>query len=111
MALLVATALPVGHDNAFAGEGSARTDLQLIADFHVLGAGVGAMLGWQSPTVAFFLAPFFGLGYALVKLISQRTREIPYGPFLSIATIVVMVFHDPIMDQLLNLIQGSFGPP
>lgn len=81
-----------------------------LGDVHLM-AAVGAMLGWQSPTVAFFLAPFFGLGFALVKLITHRTREIPYGPFLSMATLAVMVFHDPIMKKLLHLFRGSFGSP
>lgn len=70
-----------------------------LGDVHLM-AAVGTILGWQSPTVAFFVAPFFGLGYALVRLIVQRSREIPYGPFLSLATVVVMIWHDPIMNYL-----------
>ncbi len=70
-----------------------------LGDMHLMGA-VGAVLGWQSSVVAFFVAPFFGLGYAIMRLVLKGSREIPYGPFLSAATIVVMIFHDSIMDYL-----------
>jgi leader peptidase (prepilin peptidase)/N-methyltransferase len=46
--------------------------------------------------VAFFVAPFFGLGWALVQLIFKKTRQIPYGPFLSIGVFVVILLHDRI---------------
>jgi leader peptidase (prepilin peptidase) / N-methyltransferase len=67
-----------------------------LGDVHLM-AAVGAVLGWSSPTIAFFIAPFFGLGWALARLLIHRSREIPYGPFLSAATVVVMIFHDPIL--------------
>jgi prepilin signal peptidase PulO-like enzyme (type II secretory pathway) len=43
------------------------------------------------------VAPFLGLGWAIFRLIAHRSREIPYGPFLSIATVIVMIFHDYIV--------------
>jgi hypothetical protein len=47
IAVLVASTLPLGQEDAFAGEGAVRTDVQALADFHVLGAGAGAMVGWR----------------------------------------------------------------
>ena len=73
-----------------------------LGDVHLM-AAVGAVLGWFDPTIAFFVAPFFGLGWAIVRLVSHRSREIPYGPFLSMATVVVMIFHDPIVAYFLRL--------
>jgi len=67
-----------------------------LGDVHLMGA-VGAMLGWASPVIAFFAAPFIALSWALTRLILQRTREIPYGPFLSVATLAVMMLHDAII--------------
>jgi leader peptidase (prepilin peptidase) / N-methyltransferase len=67
-----------------------------LGDVHLM-AAVGAVLGWQSPVIAFFVAPFLGLGWALFRLIAHRSREIPYGPFLSMATVIVMIFHDYIV--------------
>ena len=67
-----------------------------LGDVHLM-AAVGAVLGWQSPVIAFFVAPFLGLGWALFRLVAHRSREIPYGPFLSVATVIVMIFHDYIV--------------
>ena len=72
-----------------------------LGDVHLM-AAVGAMLGWMSPTIAFFLAPFMGLSWALARLIIHRTREIPYGPFLSAATLIVMLTHDIIVKYFLQ---------
>jgi len=77
-----------------------------LGDVHLM-AAVGAMLGWQSPTVAFFLAPFFGLGFAVLRLVIHRTREIPYGPFLSMATVLVMICHDAIVEYLMATLQPA----
>jgi len=66
-----------------------------LGDVHLLGA-IGAVLGWQDVLLVFFIAPFFGLISALLlaglgKLVRGQVRMIPYGPYLAIATIVVMV--------------------
>jgi len=80
---------------AFGREAMGLGDVPLMA-------GVGALLGWISPLVAFFIAPFFGLSWAIVRLITRRSREIPYGPFLSAATVVTMLFHDSIVAYFRN---------
>jgi hypothetical protein len=46
LALQAGASLPLGHRQAFAGEGALRSQLQLIGDFQLLGAGVGATVGW-----------------------------------------------------------------
>jgi len=81
-----------------------------LGDVHLM-AGVGAVLGWVSPTIAFFVAPFMGLGWALARLALHRSREIPYGPFLSMATVLVMVFYDPMVRYLERVLMiGSDIP-
>lgn len=52
---------------------------------------VGSFLGWQAGVVIFFLAPFAGLAIGLLQLVLRRNDEIFYGPFLCLATLVVMV--------------------
>jgi len=42
----LAATLPAGRTDAYFGEGALRTDLKLLGDFHLLGAGAGAYLGW-----------------------------------------------------------------
>jgi hypothetical protein len=51
--------------------------------------------------VAFFVAPFFGIGLALYLWFLRKSRELPYGPYLSLATGFVMLFYCPIADYLL----------
>jgi leader peptidase (prepilin peptidase)/N-methyltransferase len=60
----------------------------------------GAIIGPLFIVVAFFLAPFFGLAWAIYQMFFQKTRQIPYGPFLSIAIVGVMIFHDSILTYL-----------
>jgi hypothetical protein len=52
---------------------------------------IGAFLGWQAGVVIFFLAPFAGLVIGLLELILRRNDEIFFGPFLCLATLVVIV--------------------
>lgn len=47
LAVQFSSSLPAGDDDAFAGEGSLRTHAQLLADIHLLGAGLGASVGWR----------------------------------------------------------------
>lgn len=77
-----------------------------LGDVHLM-AAVGAVLGWISPTVAFFVAPFFGLGWALSRLFSHRIREIWYGPFLALATVLVMLAHDEIVGYFLRVLDPT----
>ncbi|TWT51963.1 Leader peptidase PppA [Thalassoglobus neptunius] len=58
----------------------------------VLMAMVGAFLGWQPTVVAFFLAPLFALLAILGTAVFVRDRSIPYGPYLSLATLVTVLF-------------------
>lgn len=71
-----------------------------MGDVHLMGAA-GAVLGWIDPTVAFFVAPFIGLAWIAVSAVSGRMRgggrrEIPYGPHLAIA-VLLMVFLRPVL--------------
>jgi len=54
-------------------------------------AMIGAFLGWQACVLVFFLAPLAGAVVGLLGLILRRGPEIPYGPFLCLATLVVIV--------------------
>ena len=71
-----------------------------LGDVHLMGAA-GAVIGPIFVVVAFFIAPFFGLGWAGSQMFFKKTRQIPYGPFLSLGILVVMMLHDRI-DLLIN---------
>ena len=68
--------------------------------------GVGTVVGAGAATVAFFLAPFFGLALALYMLVTGKKRELPYGPYLSLATAFVMLFYCDIAAWLAPGMRG-----
>ncbi|HOK67147.1 MAG TPA: prepilin peptidase [Anaerohalosphaeraceae bacterium] len=70
-----------------------------LGDVHLMGAA-GAVIGPGWVILAFFVAPFFGLLWALYQWLSRKSRQIPYGPFLSSAVLLVILFHDWILVYL-----------
>lgn len=76
-----------------------RKEAMGLGDVHLMGAA-GTIIGPLLVVVAFFIAPFFGLGWAGVRAFFKKSRQIPYGPFLSLGILTVMIFHDRIVDYL-----------
>lgn len=72
-----------------------------LGDVHLMGAA-GAVISAKWVVLAFFVAPFFGILWALYQAIFKKMRQIPYGPFLSLAVFGVMIFHDWIEWVLSN---------
>lgn len=60
-------------------------------------AMIGAFLGWKSALITFFLAPFFGIAVGIINLLVKKDHTIPYGPFLSLAAIVALLYGDRII--------------
>jgi leader peptidase (prepilin peptidase)/N-methyltransferase len=81
---------------AFGREAMGMGDVDLMA-------AVGAVLGPGPAIIAFFIAPFFGLAVAVYLFFAGR-RELPYGPYLSLATAAVMLFYCPIAGYLSPLL-------
>jgi leader peptidase (prepilin peptidase) / N-methyltransferase len=54
-------------------------------------AMIGAFFGWQACLMVFFVAPFFGLLFAVGNYVLHQEREIPYGPFLCLGALAVML--------------------
>lgn len=53
-------------------------------------AMIGSFLGWQAVTLVFLLAPVAGITVGvLVRIVSGKTY-LPYGPWLSIAAVMVL---------------------
>lgn len=57
----------------------------------VLMAMVGSILGWQPVVLIFFLAPVPAISIAILSLVLRRRDEIPYGPWLSLATLLLLL--------------------
>ena len=78
-------------------------------DIHLL-AAVGAVLGCVAPMWVFFLAPFSGLLWVavskgIVSMFTKARRELPYGPHLAVATMVVIG-----CEPALDWIQANYLP-
>ncbi len=61
---------------------------------------IGGILGWKMVLLTFFLAPFVAIVYAIISYIKTRDHVIPYGPFLSAATVGVMIWKEPLFGWL-----------
>jgi leader peptidase (prepilin peptidase) / N-methyltransferase len=69
---------------------------------------VGTFLGWQACVIAFFLAPFAALLVGIAQFVVRRDDVIPFGPFLCMASAVVVVAWAPIWNWARDLF--SVGP-
>ncbi|MEX0865850.1 MAG: prepilin peptidase, partial [Pirellulales bacterium] len=74
-------------------------------------AMVGAFIGWQPCLMIFFLAPLAGLLLGLLQWLLRRDDEIPYGPFLCLATGFVVVLWPTIWEWAMPIFaQGLLVP-
>lgn len=76
-----------------------------LGDAHLM-AGVGAVLGWIDPVLAFFLAAFVGVGAEAVRGVFSGglKRMMPYGPYLAAATLIVVL-----AKPLVEIVLGKLG--
>jgi len=74
----------------------------------ILMALIGSFLGWQAGVMVFFLAPAVALVVVIFTFLTRRQREIPFGPYLSIAALIVVLFWQQIWDATSQIF-GS-GP-
>lgn len=54
-------------------------------------AMIGSFIGWQPVLFVFALAPVCGLGIALLAWLLTGKSYVPYGPYLSASTLVVLM--------------------
>ncbi len=83
---------------------------ELIFRKQALGGGdvklmamLGAFLGWKLVILTFFLAPILGVGVGVFMKIKFRRDVIPYGPYLSLAALVSLLWGSRILDRLFVL--------
>lgn len=72
----------------------------------VLMAMIGSVIGWQPVLVVFFAAPVLAIGVALLSLILRRRDEIPYGPWLSLAALLLLLFWNslwPMAERIFDM--------
>jgi leader peptidase (prepilin peptidase)/N-methyltransferase len=83
-------------DFMFKKESMGGGDIKLMFIF-------GLVLGWINSCVAICLASFIGLPISLILINKIKNHEIPFGPFLSIAAIILFLTQFDI-NNLINLL-------
>ncbi len=68
---------------------------------------IGTYLGWQAGLIIFFVSPFAGLVVGVVQIVLRRGDVIPYGPFLCLGTLAVMIGWGHLWN--LQTLQSVFG--
>ncbi|MCX5687819.1 MAG: A24 family peptidase [Candidatus Omnitrophica bacterium] len=79
---------------AFKKESMGGGDVKLMAM-------IGAFLGWKIAILIFFLAPFFGTPIGIYIKLIKKEDIIPYGPYLSLASFIAMVWGHKILSLLI----------
>ena len=78
---------------AFRKEAMGGGDVKLMAM-------IGAFVGWKLALFTFFLAPFFGAIIGIIIKIKEKKDIIPYGPYLSLAAIIIVLWGRRILNRL-----------
>lgn len=64
---------------------------------------IGIMVGWDMSIITIFLSAFLAFPVSLAILKSNKEHEIPYGPFLSFASLIIYFTHFSI-DKLIEML-------
>lgn len=72
-----------------------------LGDVHLM-AAVGCVLGAANVSIAFVLAPFLGLMWAAVLAVARRPNILPYGPWLSVSSIMCLLIGKPILNWYIT---------
>ncbi len=81
-----------------------KKDAMGFGDVKLMGM-IGGFVGWKLAVAIFFVAPFFGLLMSIPVLLFKKSRTIPYGPFLSLATLVCILMQDYFIGYINTYIQ------
>lgn len=96
ISFLIMYSLKLFGDFLFKKESMGGGDIKLLFVF-------GLMFGWQMSIVSIFLSAIIGLPISLLLLRKNSEHVIPYGPYLGIAAILIVLFKIDI-GFVLNLI-------
>lgn len=67
-------------------------------------AMLGAFLGWEKAIAIFLIAPFCGIFSAIYLLVKKKALVTPYGPYISMAAFLVIIFWQQGHDVLYRLL-------
>lgn len=78
-----------------------RKEAMGFGDVKLMGM-VGAFLGWQGAVLGFVAACIAGAVIGVFLIIRRRDTHIPFGPYLALGSLIVMLFREPIINFILN---------
>lgn len=96
ISFIVMLLLKLFGDFIFKRESLGGGDVKLMAIF-------GMIIGYEMSIISIFLSAFIALPSSLIILKSKSNHEIPYGPFLSIAVLIIYFSHLDI-NMILNFL-------
>lgn len=98
LAFLSMYSLKILGDKLFKKESLGGGDIKLLFLF-------GLVLGLPLSICTIFLATFIAFPIAIFLLLTNKDNIIPFGPFLSMAAIIILVSKVDIMDILMFLVK------
>lgn len=72
----------------------------------ILMAVIGSFLGWQATVTVFVISPLCALLVVAVSIFFKQSREIPFGPYLSLGALLVLLGWPkiwPFMERICHL--------
>ncbi len=64
-------------------------------------AMIGAFVGWQAATLAFFLSPVAAFVIVIIQYLITRESRVPFGPYLCAGTMLTILFWDRVYSGWL----------
>ncbi|MEG0021779.1 MAG: prepilin peptidase [Bacilli bacterium] len=96
IAFLVMLFIKIMGDHLFKKESMGGGDIKLMFFF-------GFVLGWEMALLTIFLGSVIGLPISLIILFKNKTNIIPFGPFLSLGAMIILLTQFDFI-KLLSLI-------
>ncbi len=81
------------------GQWALRQEAMGFGDVILL-AMIGSFMGWQAAILIFLFAPLCALAVVAGQWCFRRVYVIPYGPYLSLAALLVLLFWQPLWANL-----------
>jgi leader peptidase (prepilin peptidase)/N-methyltransferase len=76
-----------------------RKEAMGLGDVKFMGM-IGGFFGWKQVMLANLIAPIYGSLIGLALLLSKGEHKIPYGPFLSLGAVTVMIWGPDVLSWI-----------
>lgn len=85
-----------------------RKEAMGFGDVKLMGF-VGALLGWKLVVLAIVVAAFVGAVVGLLSLLRSRDTRLPFGPYLSVGSLVAALHHEQIAAWFASFSEAVHG--